>query len=180
MWNTDKHQVAWLLLDLTPEQRDDLAAAYHRWLNRGDISLKEVQSSFAATLWLTEPHNPEYEPRPNVVTPDAALPVFNPDYDTLEAAFTQASAHDMPQAWRRALDGAYAALLELDGCAVEYAADGSIAAAHIPSATEPGVTYRVNGECQCRAHEHSNPCWHRAAKRLLAIAQQIEAMQVAA
>jgi hypothetical protein len=168
MWQQDKHQIAWLLHDLTPEQRDELAVAYHHWLNRGDIRLAHVQSSFEATLWLTEPHNPEYKPRPNVVTPDAALPIFRPSRHELDAAYTQASAHDMPQAWRKALDAAYCWLLELDGCAVEYA-DESIAVAHIPSATEPGVTYRVNGECQCKAHEHNRPCWHRAARRLLAI-----------
>jgi hypothetical protein len=75
----------------------------------------------------------------------------------------------MDARWKRALDGAYAALLELDGCAVEYAADGSISVAHIPSATEQGRTYAVNGACACKAYDHGAPCWHRAAKRLLCI-----------
>lgn len=62
MWQ-DKHLVAWYLHDLTAEQRDDLAYHYWRWLNRRDVTLTQVQSSFEATLWLTDPTHPEYQPR---------------------------------------------------------------------------------------------------------------------
>lgn len=27
--------------------------------------------------------------------------------------------------------------------------------------------YTANGTCQCRAYEHHQPCWHRAAARLV-------------
>jgi hypothetical protein len=103
---------------------------------------------------------------------EAAETVYSPDCDELTSAYAQASAREMSQAWHNALDSAYNWLLASDGVAVEYASDGSIAAAHIPSATEQGVTYTVNGECQCRAYEHERPCWHRAAKRLLAICHE--------
>jgi hypothetical protein len=100
---------------------------------------------------------------------EAEQTVYNPDCDELALAYEQASAREMSQAWRNALDGAYNWLLASDGVAVEYAADGSIALAHIPSATEQGRTYAVNGACACKAYDHGAPCWHRAAKRLLCI-----------
>lgn len=28
--------------------------------------------------------------------------------------------------------------------------------------------YRANGECQCRANRQGQPCWHRAAARIVA------------
>jgi hypothetical protein len=27
--------------------------------------------------------------------------------------------------------------------------------------------YRANGTCQCKAFSHGQPCWHRAAARLI-------------
>lgn len=27
--------------------------------------------------------------------------------------------------------------------------------------------YRANGICQCKAYQNGNPCWHRAAARLV-------------
>ena len=27
--------------------------------------------------------------------------------------------------------------------------------------------YRANGTCQCKAYQNGNPCWHRAAARLV-------------
>jgi hypothetical protein len=27
--------------------------------------------------------------------------------------------------------------------------------------------YRANGTCQCKAYQSGNPCWHRAAARLV-------------
>jgi hypothetical protein len=93
----------------------------------------------------------------------------NPDYDELEAAYQQAASHDMSQAWRNALDRAFDLLLASDGITVEYAPDGSIAVAFIPSQTEPGTLHHCNGDCDCTAAQHGNPCTHRAAKRLLCI-----------
>jgi hypothetical protein len=30
-----------------------------------------------------------------------------------------------------------------------------------------GELYSANGTCQCKAYQHGNPCWHRAASRLV-------------
>lgn len=30
-----------------------------------------------------------------------------------------------------------------------------------------GEIYRANGACQCKAYESGQPCWHRAAARLV-------------
>ena len=30
-----------------------------------------------------------------------------------------------------------------------------------------GEIYTANGSCQCRAYESGQPCWHRAAARLI-------------
>ena len=32
-----------------------------------------------------------------------------------------------------------------------------------------GTVYRANGVCQCRAYEQGQPCYHRAASRLVAL-----------
>jgi hypothetical protein len=103
------------------------------------------------------------------VVEEAVETVYNPDCDELASAYEQAGAKPMNDRWRNALEAAYNWLLESDGVAVEYAADGSISVAHIPSATEQGRTYAVNGACACQAAQHNRPCWHRAAKRLLCI-----------
>jgi hypothetical protein len=98
-----------------------------------------------------------------------ALPVFNPDCDELEAAYNQASARDMSPRWRSALDRAFALLKATDSVKVAFAGDGSIAHAYIPSQSEAGKTHHVNGQCDCTAAQHGQPCAHRAAKRLLCI-----------
>lgn len=33
--------------------------------------------------------------------------------------------------------------------------------------SESGEIYRANGVCQCKAFANSQPCWHRAAARLI-------------
>jgi hypothetical protein len=33
--------------------------------------------------------------------------------------------------------------------------------------SESGEIYRANGACQCKAYANSQPCWHRAAARLV-------------
>jgi hypothetical protein len=32
---------------------------------------------------------------------------------------------------------------------------------------ESSEIYSANGTCQCRAYQHRQPCWHRAAARLV-------------
>lgn len=39
--------------------------------------------------------------------------------------------------------------------------------------TESGKTYRANGECQCEAFNHNQPCRHRAGARLLNLYQEV-------
>jgi hypothetical protein len=107
--------------------------------------------------------------------PVADEAVYNPSLDALDAAYEHASRQDMPQAWRNALNKGYSLLLQSGGITVIYAADGSIAHAHIPSQSEPGTTYLVNGHCTCQAGQHGKPCAHRAAKRLLSIAAKKQA-----
>jgi hypothetical protein len=92
--------------------------------------------------------------------------------DELEAAYAHASRHDMPANWRRALDRGYDLLLASDAISVTYGAMGGILMAYIPSQSEPGVTYAVNGTCSCTAGQNGRPCAHRAAKRLLSIASE--------
>jgi hypothetical protein len=99
--------------------------------------------------------------------------------DGLQAAYEHASRHDMPQAWRRALDRGYDLLLASDAIRVEVGPMGGIVLAHIPSQSNTGRTYEVNGHCQCEAGQNGRPCAHRAAKRLLNIAhEQAAARQV--
>jgi len=33
--------------------------------------------------------------------------------------------------------------------------------------SESGEIYRANGSCQCKAYTNGQPCWHRAAARLV-------------
>jgi hypothetical protein len=106
-------------------------------------------------------------------------PTYAPTYDALTAAYTVASARPMGASWKNALTGAYEQLLTMDGVAVDYDATGRIIGAHIPSATTDH-TYHVNGHCTCQAAQHSRPCWHRAAKRLLVLAYELETMAQAA
>jgi hypothetical protein len=99
--------------------------------------------------------------------------------DELEAAYAHASRHDMPANWRRALDRGYDLLLASDAISVVFGPMGGILLARIPSQSEPGRVYQVNGTCSCTAGQNGRPCAHRAAKRLLSIAsEQAAAKQV--
>jgi hypothetical protein len=123
----------------------------------------------------------ELEARRAPVAEEAnALPVFNPDCDQLTSAYEQASAREMSQAWRNALERAFDLLLASDGITVEYGPMGDIAHAYIPSQSEPGKTHHVNGQCDCKAAQHGLPCAHRAAKRLLTICWEEASRTVAA
>ena len=37
----------------------------------------------------------------------------------------------------------------------------------IVMSSSSGATYEANGSCQCRAFELGQPCWHRAAAKLV-------------
>lgn len=38
---------------------------------------------------------------------------------------------------------------------------------HLLIGSPSGAVYAANGVCQCAAYAHSQPCWHRAAARLI-------------
>jgi hypothetical protein len=112
------------------------------------------------------------------VAEEAAGTMYNPERDDLEAAYEQASRHDMPPRWRRALERGYALLISSGPIVVQYGPMGDIAHAHIPSQSEAGKTHNVNRHCDCEAGQYGNPCAHRAAKRLLNIAHEQEAARL--
>ena len=43
--------------------------------------------------------------------------------------------------------------------------------------SESGNCYSANGVCQCQAFEHGQPCWHRAAARLVRLHDEALAAQ---
>jgi hypothetical protein len=107
------------------------------------------------------------------------MPQVYYDYDQLTSAYEHASAHNMPQVWRNALNKGFDLLLASDAIAVVFGPMGGILLARIPSQSEPGLTHTVNGHCDCEAGARGKPCAHRAAKRLLSIAsEQAAAKQV--
>lgn len=81
------------------------------------------------------------------------------------------AAADSPR-WLRAIDSAYDFILQQDVLSYDAAAH----ALRVESASEPGKVYESNGDCQCRAAELGNPCWHRAAARLVARAFELRAL----
>jgi hypothetical protein len=143
------------------------AERYNAWMNEHIRNIPGPVDNMLARFayWLQQQPVPE-EPAETVCTPSL---------DALDAAYEHASRQDMPQAWRNALNKGYSLLLQSGGITVIYAADGSIGLAYIPSQSEPGTTYLVNGECTCQAGQHGKPCAHRAAKRLLNIAKKKQA-----
>lgn len=43
-----------------------------------------------------------------------------------------------------------------------------------PSRSRSGINHRTNGRCDCEAGENGDPCWHRAARRLIALVADAE------
>ncbi len=69
--------------------------------------------------------------------------------------------------WLNALNRA---ALNLEACPWQF--DGETL--RIASATEGGQFHTVDAHgCQCRAFQRGNPCWHRAARRLLIKAAEV-------
>lgn len=65
--------------------------------------------------------------------------------------------------WFNAVAKATAQLL--DGVRFEQDEEGII----FPSRTRTGLAHHVNGTCDCEAAEDGQPCWHRAAARMIRI-----------
>ncbi len=47
---------------------------------------------------------------------------------------------------------------------------------HLLIASPSGALYAANGVCQCKAFEFGQPCWHRAAARLVRLHDEREAI----
>lgn len=86
--------------------------------------------------------------------------MLNLDYTLLQQvadqALADAAAHPR---WVAAIGRA---LVELDTNPYLEWTDG-----HLLIASPSGVVYAANGICQCQAFTHGQPCWHRAASRLV-------------
>lgn len=73
-------------------------------------------------------------------------------------------ADDARELYVSAVTKAFGQLVE--GVRIDREGDDFI----FPSRTRAGLTHRVNGTCTCEAAaEQGQPCWHRAAKRLVLI-----------
>lgn len=70
--------------------------------------------------------------------------------------------------WYNAITKATGQLM--DGVRYEIADDDLI----FPSRSRSGISHRVNGTCDCEAGEKGDPCWHRAAKRIIALITDAE------
>jgi hypothetical protein len=62
----------------------------------------------------------------------------------------------------------------MDGTRYEITGDEMV----FPSRTRSGLSHRVNGVCDCEAGEQGDPCWHRAAKRMIAMIAEVEQVTV--
>lgn len=83
----------------------------------------------------------------------------------LVAAVDAAKAKSLPQRWLNAIDSGYDWLLQQD--TIRY--NPETHALFFPS--ESGRVYFANGTCQCEAFVKGQPCRHRAASRLVALAE---------
>jgi SWIM zinc finger len=70
--------------------------------------------------------------------------------------------------WYNAITKAAGQLM--DGTRFEQDGDDLL----FPSRTRSGIAHRVNGTCTCEAGEKGDPCWHRAAKRMIALIVDVE------
>lgn len=96
---------------------------------------------------------------------------LNPTLLAAIASQAKAKAVQHPR-WLTAIDRA---LVELDTNPYLEWQDG-----HLLILSESGSIYAANGICQCKAFEFKNPCWHRAAARLVRLYFEALAVQQAA
>jgi hypothetical protein len=82
-----------------------------------------------------------------------SIPVLTQVVDT---ALQSAANHPR---WLNAINRAVAELVENPYISQQ---DG-----HLLIASPSGAIYSANGVCQCEAFTHGQPCWHRAAARLV-------------
>lgn len=83
------------------------------------------------------------------------------------AASPGVSEADRPL-WENAVTKAFVQLM--DGVRFDREEDGTFV---FPSRSRAGLAHFVNGTCDCEATaEQGQPCWHRAAKRLVMIIEE--------
>jgi hypothetical protein len=99
--------------------------------------------------------------------------MLSPDSTTLQAVADKAitDAADHPR-WIAAIGRA---LVELD--TNPWIERGDLHGLIIGSPS--GKCYAANGQCQCIAFTHGQPCWHRAAARLVRIHDEAQERQQA-
>ena len=86
-------------------------------------------------------------------------------FDALVAAYDAAAEKTVADAkWHNAVTSAFDHLLPLDS--LDYA-NGVLT---VQSATSDAVYHASPTQCQCHAFTRGNPCWHRAAARLVQLA----------
>jgi len=84
---------------------------------------------------------------------------MNLDQDRMQMVTEEAFNKTSNLRWQMAITKARAELeanpyMHLDGDALLILSDSN-------------EIYRANGTCQCKAYAHGQPCWHRAAARLV-------------
>lgn len=87
----------------------------------------------------------------------------------VDKAMTDAAGH---QRWLNAINRAVAELVSNPYIARQ---DGHLL---ISSSTSHAI-YSANGICQCEAFKRGQPCWHRAAARLVRLHDEAQASQAA-
>lgn len=98
--------------------------------------------------------------------------MLNLDYTLLQQVADQAVAD--AAAHPRWLTAIGRALVEInDNPYMEWQDD------HLLIGSPSGNLYTANGVCQCEAFTHGQPCWHRAAARLVRRYQEAQAVSVA-
>lgn len=91
-------------------------------------------------------------------------------FDALCAAVDYARSVAPAGAWHRAIDSAWAYILDAEILYFNTAAR----ALRVESATRPGRCYVANGDCQCEAFtKGAGVCWHRAAARIVTRALEL-------
>jgi len=163
---------------LADEARAAQAARHPRYELRGGDVVDTASGRFSCTLaaWPTSPvaRDGAVLGGADAPAPDGFEAVAVPVAALADATVAAEQATDDPR-WRKAIDTAYAWLLDQD--TVEY--NAATHALRVASATQPGVVYEANGACGCAAFAHGRPCFHRAAARLFARALELEAMWAA-
>ena len=94
-------------------------------------------------------------------------------FDAASAIAGQVEAH--PRIPENQKDRWYNALMKatgqlMDGVRFEHSSEETV----FPSRTRSGLSHRVNGYCTCEAAENGAVCWHRAARAMIILVEDVE------